>query len=239
MRFARNSFSLTLSLSLSFVRVCDFERVYISAQHTNTHQNESKMRSSVSSAKEEKSSRRRRVRRRTKTKTTKGKRESSRKTTTTTTTVAFIIACVLLGTERAVEYSSAALGGCVNPTLSSLPAAASLRQDNGCTYAAGTETYTDYGDGTTTKTLTYAPTGSAVPSNAHIFNAFEDGGAMRRTHGRLPFSRKISLLVRANRRAFDENWRCGALYYVRKMGAFYGQAVAAIGRVRCAHRHNA
>ena len=146
-------------------------------QHTNTHQNESKMRSSVSSAKEEKSSRRRRVRRRrrTKTKTTKGKRESSRKTTTTTTTVAFIIACVLLGTERAVEYSSAALGGCMNPTLSSLPAAASLRQDNGCTYAAGTETYTDYGDGTTTKTLTYAPTGSAVPSNAHIFNAFEDG----------------------------------------------------------------
>ena len=133
------------------------------------------MRSSVSSAKEEKSSRRRRVRRRTKTKTTKGKRESSRKITTTTTTVAFIIACVLLGTERAVEYSSAALGGCVNPTLSSLPAAASLRQDNGCTYAAGTETYTDYGDGTTTKTLTYAPTGSAVPSNAHIFNAFEDG----------------------------------------------------------------
>ena len=133
------------------------------------------MRSSASSAKEEKSSRRRRVRRRTKTKTTKGKRESSRKTTTTTTTVAFIIACVLLGTERAVEYSSAALGGCVNPTLSSLPAAASLRQDNGCTYAAGTETYTDYGDGTTTKTLTYAPTGSAVPSNAHIFNAFEAG----------------------------------------------------------------
>ncbi len=129
------------------------------------------MRSSVSSAKEEKSSRRR-----TKTKTTKGKRESSRKiTTTTTTTVAFIIACVLLGTERAVEYSSAALGGCVNPTLSSLPAAASLRQDNGCTYAAGTETYTDYGDGTTTTTLTYAPTGSAVPSNAHIFNAFEAG----------------------------------------------------------------
>ena len=63
----------------------------------------------------------------------------------------------------------------MNPTLSSLPAAASLRQDNGCTYAAGTETYTDYGDGTTTKTLTYAPTGSAVPSNAHIFNAFEDG----------------------------------------------------------------
>ena len=63
----------------------------------------------------------------------------------------------------------------MNPTLSSLPAAASLRQDNGCTYAAGTETYTDYGDGTTTKTLTYAPTGSAVPSNAHIFNAFEAG----------------------------------------------------------------
>ena len=63
----------------------------------------------------------------------------------------------------------------MNPTLSSLPAAASLRQDNGCTYAAGTETYTDYGDGTTTTTLTYAPTGSAVPSNAHIFNAFEAG----------------------------------------------------------------
>ena len=63
----------------------------------------------------------------------------------------------------------------MNPTLSSLPAAASLRQDNGCTYSAGTETYTDYGDGTTTKTLTYAPTGSAVPSNAHIFNAFEAG----------------------------------------------------------------
>ena len=63
----------------------------------------------------------------------------------------------------------------MNPTLSSLPAAASLRQDNGCTYSAGTETYTDYGDGTTTKTLTYAPTGSAVPSNAHIFNAFESG----------------------------------------------------------------
>ena len=63
----------------------------------------------------------------------------------------------------------------MNPTLSSLPAAASLRQDNGCTYAAGTETYTDYGDGTTTKTLMYAPTGSAVPSNAHIFNAFEAG----------------------------------------------------------------
>ena len=136
------------------------------------------MRSSVSSAREEKSSRRRRRIRRTKSTTTKGKRESSRKittTTTTTTTVAFIIACVLLGTERAVEYSSAALGGCVNPTLSSLPAAASLRQDNGCTYAAGTETYTDYGDGTTTTTLTYAPTGSAVPSNAHIFNAFEAG----------------------------------------------------------------
>jgi hypothetical protein len=63
----------------------------------------------------------------------------------------------------------------VNPTFSSLPAGASLRQDNGCTYSSGTETYTDYGDGTTTKTLTYAPTGSAVPSNAHIFNAFEAG----------------------------------------------------------------
>jgi len=132
------------------------------------------MRSSVFSAREEKSSRRRRRIRTTKSTTTKGKRESSRKITTTTT-VAFIIACVLLGTECAVEYSSAALGGCVNPTLSSLPAAASLRQDNGCTYAAGTETYTDYGDGTTTTTLTYAPTGSAVPSNAHIFNAFEAG----------------------------------------------------------------
>ena len=176
MRFARSSLSLSLSLSLSFVRFVTLLQARI--QHTNTDQNESKMRSSVSSAKEEKASRRRRVRRRrrrTKTKTTKGKRESSRKTTTTTTTVAFIIACVLLGTERAVEYSSAALGGCVNPTLSSLPAAASLRQDNGCTYSAGTETYTDYGDGTTTKTLTYAPTGSAVPSNAHIFNAFESG----------------------------------------------------------------
>jgi len=93
-RFARSS----LSLSLSFVRVCDFKRVYISAQHTNTHQNESKMRSSVSSAREEKSSRRRRRIRTTKSTTTKGKRESSRKitTTTTTTTVAFIIACVLL-----------------------------------------------------------------------------------------------------------------------------------------------
>ncbi len=29
----------------------------------------------------------------------------------------------------------------MNPTLSSLPAAASLRQDNGCTYAAGTDVY--------------------------------------------------------------------------------------------------
>ena len=62
---------------------------------------------------------------------------------------------------------------------------------------------------------------------------------MRRTHGRLPFSLKISLLVRANRRAFDENWRCGALHHVRKVGAFYEQKITELGRVRRAHRQNA
>ena len=43
--------------------------------------------------------------------------------------------------------------GCVNPTFGSLPAAASLRQDTGCTYAAGTETYVDPGDSTKSKTF--------------------------------------------------------------------------------------
>ena len=59
--------------------------------------------------------------------------------------------------------------------LSSLPAAASLRQDTGCTYAAGTETYVDPGDSTKSKTLTYSPSGSAVSTSAHIYNSFEAG----------------------------------------------------------------
>ena len=68
-----------------------------------------------------------------------------------------------------------AAAACVNPTFGSLPAAASLRQDTGCTYAAGTETYVDPGDSTKSKTLSYSPGESAVSTNAHIYNSFEAG----------------------------------------------------------------
>ena len=70
---------------------------------------------------------------------------------------------------------------CVNPTTASLglslnnPKPADLRKDTGCTYNAGTETYVDPGDSTKSKTLTYSPSGSAVSTNAHIYNSFEAG----------------------------------------------------------------
>jgi len=57
---------------------------------------------------------------------------------------------------------------CTNPTVTTFPTKASLRQDNGCTTKAGVEEY--YG-----KTYTHEITGSAVPTNAHIYNSFEAG----------------------------------------------------------------
>ena len=65
---------------------------------------------------------------------------------------------------------------CSNPTISTLPYKAHLRQDTGCTSLALTETYMDYGDGET-KTLTYEINGNSVPPNAHIYNSFEAGFA--------------------------------------------------------------
>ena len=94
------------------------------------------------------------------------------------------VACILaLSSPFSAEAQPGGGGGgggggtaaCSNPTFASLPAAADLRNDNGCTYAAGTETYTDTGVGGTTKTLTYEVSGNAVSTNAHIYNSFEAG----------------------------------------------------------------
>ena len=78
-------------------------------------------------------------------------------------------------TRKLFAFAQPQPSACVNPTFTSLPAAADLRSDNGCTYAAGTETYTDTDTAGTTKTLTYEVSGSAVSANAHIYNSFEAG----------------------------------------------------------------
>ena len=93
----------------------------------------------------------------------------------------FAISAISLVSSLSSIRVGEAAEACVNPTTASLglslnnPKPADLRKDTGCTYNAGTETYVDPGDSTKSKTLTYSPSGSAVSTNAHIYNSFEAG----------------------------------------------------------------
>jgi len=94
---------------------------------------------------------------------------------------AFSLVSSLSSINVVVAQPGGGFWACVNPTTASLglslnyPKPADLRKDTGCTYNAGTETYVDPGDSTKSKTLSYSPGGTAVSTNAHIYNSFEAG----------------------------------------------------------------